>query len=350
MKSRIFLTICQLVAFFFSFGQSNTDYSASSIKHALDKLNVLGSVLYIAAHPDDENTALISFYANERKYETAYLSATRGDGGQNLIGPQIREELGIIRTQELQAARRTDGGKQFFTRANDFGYSKHPDETFNIWEKDKVLEDMVWCIRKLRPDVLITRFSTQPGITHGHHTASAILAEEAFDLAGDPKAYESQLEFVDPWQPKKLFWNTSWWFYRNSGQKMDTASLISLNVGGYNPLLGMSYPEIAALSRSQHKSQGFGSSGSRGDRIEYLKQLKGAPSNSVFDGIDTSWDRVVNSNEVSFFIEKAIAEFDVNNPSAIVPDLLAARSALSKLEDNHLASIKKRENDDMINR
>ncbi|MGB3464451.1 MAG: PIG-L family deacetylase, partial [Cyclobacteriaceae bacterium] len=274
-KVRILLFITIIFSAVTLRAQAPKKYKASEIQQNLEKLNVLGSVLYVAAHPDDENTRMISYFANEEKMRTAYLSATRGDGGQNLIGSEIREKLGLIRTQELLAARRTDGGQQFFSRANDFGYSKHPDETFNIWDKQEVLKDFVWVIRKFRPDIMITRFSEKPGVTHGHHTASAILAREAFKLAGDKNAFPEQLKYVETWQPKKLFWNTSWWFYRNTGEKMDTTQFKKVDVGAYNPLLGLSYTEIASLSRSMHKSQGFGSTGSRGKEIEYLKQLEG---------------------------------------------------------------------------
>ncbi len=328
--------------------QNYKSYEPGSIRQKLEKLKVLGTVLYVAAHPDDENTRLIAYYANEELMRTAYLSATRGDGGQNLIGPEIREELGLIRTQELLAARRTDGGQQFFSRANDFGYSKHPDETFNTWDKDKVLADFVWVFRKFRPDVVITRFNLTPGRTHGHHTASAMLAKEAFKLSGDENAYPEQLSYVETWQPKKLFWNTSWWFFRSSGQKMDTSSLISVNAGKYNPLLGESYPEIAARSRSMHKSQGFGSSGSRGDQIEYLEQWDGIKTKRVFDDVDVTWNRIKGAEEVAFYINKAIEMYDETNPSNIIPSLMAARQELNHIGDKQWAEIKKGEIDDLI--
>ncbi|MDB5235206.1 MAG: LmbE family protein, partial [Hymenobacter sp.] len=181
--------------------QTPKTYTSSEILLGLKKLNVLGSVMYLAAHPDDENTRLIAYMANERLLETSYLSCTRGDGGQNLIGPELREGLGVIRTQELLAARRLDGGRQFFTRANDFGFSKTSDETFKIWDKEQVLADMVWVIRQRRPDVLITRFQPDARAGHGHHQASAILAAEAFDAAGDPKRFPEQLKYVQAWQP-----------------------------------------------------------------------------------------------------------------------------------------------------
>ena len=169
--------------------------NAAEIQLALQKLNVLGRVLYIAAHPDDENTNLIALWANGSLYQTAYLSVTRGDGGQNLIGPELGERLGVIRTQELLAARRLDHGQQFFTRAVDFGFSKSAAETLRIWDRDKILADIVWTIRRWKPDVIVTRFSPDDDKTHGHHTASAILAREAFQAAGDPKRFPEQLAF-----------------------------------------------------------------------------------------------------------------------------------------------------------
>ncbi len=318
------------------------------IQQMLEKLDVLGTVLYVAAHPDDENTSLITYFANEKHMRTAYLSATRGDGGQNLIGPEIREGLGLIRTQELLAARRTDGGQQFFSRANDFGYSKHPDETFTIWDREKVLADFVWVFRKFRPDVIVTRFTTVPGVTHGHHTASAILAREAFKLSGDSNAYPEQLEYVDPWQPKKIFWNASWWYFRNTGQKMDTTGLTKVNIGKYNPRLGKSYTEISALSRSMHKSQGFGATGRRGDAIEYLVQWDGEESDGVFDSFETDWDRVEGGEEVSFLVEKMQEEFDPSNPSELLPTLLLTRNAVKNINDEFWKEVKLNELDLLI--
>lgn len=345
MKIHAFWSSLLIALSFQTFAQESNPYSPGAIRQKLEKLNVLGSVLYVAAHPDDENTRLIAYYANEELMRTGYLSATRGDGGQNLIGPEIREELGLIRTQELLAARRTDGGQQFFSRANDFGYSKDPEETFNIWNRDQVLADFVWTFRKFRPDVVITRFNSD-GRTHGHHTASAILAREAFELSGDESAFPEQLDYVETWQPKKLFWNTGWWWFRDSGG--DTTNLKTLDVGQYNPLLGESYPEIAAKSRSMHKSQGFGSSGSRGEQIEYLEQWGGDEAESVFGGIDTSWERVTSSKEVAFFINKAIESYDDRNPSTIIEPLMGARNALEKVEDVFWKEVKQKEIEDLI--
>jgi len=185
--------------------QKPIDKSAADIYTMVEQLNVLGTVLYIAAHPDDENTRLISYFANERKMQTAYLSMTRGDGGQNLIGTQIWEKLGLIRSHELLQARRVDGGRQFFTRANDFGFSKHPDETLAFWQKDEVMHDIIKVIREFRPDIIVNRFDHRtPGRTHGHHTSSAILSVEAFDLSGDASAYADRLGHLAPWQPERV--------------------------------------------------------------------------------------------------------------------------------------------------
>ena len=227
---------------------------------------LLGSVLYLAAHPDDENTSLISYLAKGKLMRTGYLAMTRGDGGQNLIGTEQSEQLGVLRTQELLEARKRDGGEQFFTRAIDFGYSKSPDETFEFWDKEKVLSDVVWVIRKFRPDIIITRFPTTGQGGHGHHTASAILAVEAFDLANDPNAFPEQLQYVSTWQPKRVFWNA--WLPALQNSNVDLSKIPSLNLGEFNPLLGKSYTEISALSRSMHKSQGFGSSGIRNNILK----------------------------------------------------------------------------------
>ncbi|MFC7669441.1 PIG-L deacetylase family protein [Hymenobacter humi] len=307
--------------------QTPKTYTSSEILLGLKKLNVLGSVLYIAAHPDDENTRLIAYMANERLLETGYLSCTRGDGGQNLIGPELREGLGVIRTQELLAARRLDGGQQFFTRANDFGFSKTAEETFKIWDKEQVLADMVWVIRQRRPDVCITRFPPDARAGHGHHTASAMLAIEAFDAAGDPKRFPEQLKYVQAWQPKRLFWNTGSFFVK-PGE--DMSGYLKLDAGGYNPLLGQSYGEIAARSRSNHRSQGFGSAATRGEALEYFQPLKGEKAQKdPFEGVDMSWKRLGSEGvAIGKLVEGVIRKFDASNPSASVADLLEVRKKM----------------------
>ncbi|MEJ8756104.1 PIG-L family deacetylase [Pontibacter sp. H259] len=325
-----------------SMAQAPEKTSSSEVLHKLKKLNVLGTVLYVAAHPDDENTRLITYLGNEKLYNTGYLSVTRGDGGQNLIGPEISKDLGIIRTQELLQARRTDGGVQFFTRANDFGFSKNAEETFRIWNKEQVLADMVWVIRKFRPDVMITRFPPDERAGHGQHTASAILAEEAFTAAADPKRFPEQLKYVEVWQPKRLLWNTGVWSFGSQAEfDKYVDKLLKVDVGGYNPLLGESYGEIAAASRSMHKSQGFGASAARGTSIEYLQHTKGDKADKeLLESINTSWARVKGGEKVQKLIQKAIDSYKPTEPSAIVPVLLTARKELQKLPDNHWKKLK----------
>ncbi|MBW4361551.1 PIG-L family deacetylase [Flavobacterium taihuense] len=323
--------------------------NSADIYNQIQKLNFLGTVLYIAAHPDDENTRLISYMANDVHARTGYLSLTRGDGGQNLIGPQLRELLGVIRTQELLEARKIDGGEQFFSRANDFGYSKNPEETLQIWDKEKVLADLVWTIRKFQPDVIINRFDHRsPGTTHGHHTSSAMLSVEGFDLANNPASFPEQLKLIQPWQPKRVFFNTSWWFY-GSKEKFDSAdktNLISVSTGVYYPTLGKSNQEIAALSRSSHKSQGFGSTGTRGEDTEYLEFLKGEPlkdKSSIFDGIDTSWNRVKGGKLIGELVSIIANQYDFKNPSASIPNLVKAYTMIQALDENHWKIVKSEE-------
>jgi LmbE family N-acetylglucosaminyl deacetylase len=323
--------------------------NAVEIYNQIKKLNFLGSVLYIAAHPDDENTRLIAYLSNDVKARTGYLSLTRGDGGQNLIGSDLRELLGVIRTQELIEARKIDGGEQFFTRANDFGFSKNPDETLQIWDKNQVLSDVVWAIRKFRPDVIINRFDHRsPGTTHGHHTSSAMLSVEAFDKVNDANVFPNQLQYTTTWQPKRLFFNTSWWFY-GSREKFDVAdktNLSRLQIGTYYPSLGKSNQEIAALSRSRHQSQGFGSTGTRGEEDEYLEFLKGdAPlsKNNIFDGIDTSWNRIKGGKAIGDILASVEKDFDFKNPSASLPGLVKAYDLIQNLDDKHWRDIKSEE-------
>lgn len=306
--------------------------TSSEILHEIQGLKVLGSVLYVAAHPDDENTTLISYLAKGAQVETAYLSLTRGDGGQNLIGPQLREELGVIRTQELLAARRVDGGRQFFTRADDFGFSKSPEETLLLWDREAVLSDVVWAIRSFQPDVIVTRFSPEPADTHGHHTASAILALEAFEAAADPTKFPEQLERVPVWQAERLLWNVSAWHYRNQGLEFKPGpDFMSLKVSDFNPLLGRSYAEIAAASRSMHKSQGFGSAPSRQEQVEYFKPLAGTRASSLLDGIDTTWSRLEGGAEIEQALDSIVASYDSAAPYKSVKALLQLRRRLSTM-------------------
>ncbi len=328
--------------------------TAGELKAQLQKLQVLGSALYLAAHPDDENTRLIAYLANVEKVETGYLSLTRGDGGQNLIASDIRELLGLTRTEELLAARRIDGGEQFFSRANDFGYSKDPDETFTIWDRDQVLADAVWVIRKFRPDVIVNRFDHRtPGTTHGHHTASAILGTEAFKLAGDPTAYPEQLKYVEVWQPRRLFFNTSWWFYgsQEAFDKADKSRLVEVDVNRYLPKRGQSVAEIAAVSRSQHKSQGFGSSGARDASPEYLELIEGdlpADPTDLFGGIEIGWARIKGGAAVGKALARVESEFRDDDPAASVPALLAVREQMQALPADYYRDRKMTELDELI--
>lgn len=329
-KSNVFLGILVFLSLA-SVAQTEHGADAAAIKLKLKKLNVLSTVLYMAAHPDDENTRIITYMANDELATTAYLSMTRGDGGQNLIGPEIRDMLGLIRTQELLAARRIDGGTQFFSRANDFGFSKSADETFQIWGKDQVTADVVKIFRQFQPDVIITRFPPDERAGHGHHTASAVLAQEAFELAAKPEMYPASAREFGVWQVKRLYTNTGRWW--NNSITEDTPGVITLDVGGYSPLLGKSFTEVAAQSRSQHKSQGFGSSGTRGRQLEFLEYVKGERAvKHVFEGINTTWTRVKGGEKIKPLVEKAIREFNMEHPELSIPQLLIIRNQIHRLD------------------
>ena len=328
------------------FAQKPKKLNSNQIYEKIQKLNFLGTALYIAAHPDDENTRLIAYLANNVKARTGYLSLTRGDGGQNLIGSEIRELLGVIRTQELLAARSVDGGEQFFTRANDFGYSKHPHETLEIWEQEKVLSDVVWAIRTFKPDVIINRFNHRtPGTTHGHHTTSAMLSVAAFDKVGDKNQFPEQLKYTETWQPKRLFFNTSSWFYRGKEDefKKATKDFSKFDIGVYYPLKGLSNNELASMASSQHLCQGFGRLTTRGEQTEYAEFLKGEKpkdKNDVFSGINTTWNRIEKGGEIGDILYDVEKNFDFVNPSKHLPKLMEAYQKIQLLEDAHWRTIK----------
>ncbi len=319
---------------------------SSEIYKDIKKLGVLANVLYVAAHPDDENTRLISYFSNHVGAHTTYLSMTRGDGGQNLIGPEIREMLGVIRTQELLAARSIDGGNQMFTRANDFGYSKTPAETFTIWDRNEVLSDVVWAMRNIRPDVIINRFNTDTSRpNHGHHTASAILSTEAFDMANDRSAFPEQLKYVEPWQPKRIYFNTSWFFYgsREAFDKADKSKMLSIDIGSFDQVSGESNSEIAARSRSMHKSQGFGSAETRGESLDYLDLIKDVDGNipkSIFEGIDITWNRVKGGAPIGAKVNQLDATFDFRSPASSIPQLLDIYKSINALPDSFWKKVK----------
>jgi len=317
-----------------SSAQTSPELNSADILAEMNKLNTVGSVLYIAAHPDDENTRLLGYLAKDKNLRTGYLSLTRGDGGQNLIGIEQGEGLGLIRTQELLAARRTDGAEQFFTRANDFGYSKNPEETFTIWNKDSILSDVVLAIRKFRPDVIICRFPTTGEGGHGHHTASAILAEEAFIKAADPTQFSNQLQQTDVWQTKRIFWNT----FNFGGKNTTSPDQLTIDVGTYNPLLGKSFGQIAAESRSMHKSQGFGSTRQRGSNLEYFKLLDGDKAeNDVFEDIDHSWNRFSATKQIGQLTNACISTYNPQHPEKSIDALIKVYKAIQKLDEKDVS-------------
>jgi LmbE family N-acetylglucosaminyl deacetylase len=337
--------------------------TGAAILQQLRSVATMGSVLYIAAHPDDENTQVITYLARGRGYRTAYLSLTRGDGGQNLLGPQLGEALGVARTQELLAARRLDGGRQYFTRAKDFGYSKNAEETLNVWDRPAVLGDIVRVIREFRPDVIITRFSPKPAPTHGHHTASAVLAVEAFRLAADPAAFPDQLRELRPWQARRILHNVGLGTAAaNPGAGMpiagspanvpDGPGVVKVEVGGRDPVSGESFASIAARSRGMHRTQGFGIGAPpvhEGSRIEPFVLLAGdAATTDLLDGVDTTWNRVPGGAEIARAIDEAIATFNAQDAAAAVPALLAIRRRLAGLPADPVVSDKRAQLDRII--
>jgi LmbE family N-acetylglucosaminyl deacetylase len=349
-------------------GSSDVSHAAepppgAAILQQLRSFATMGSVLYVAAHPDDENTQAIAYLARGRGYRTAYLSLTRGDGGQNRLGPQLGEALGVARTEELLAARRLDGGRQYFTRAKDFGYSKNAEETLSVWDRRAVLSDIVRVIRQFRPDVIITRFSPKPAPTHGHHTASAVLALEAFRLAAAPAAFPEQLRELRPWQARRIVHNVGLGAAAaNPGAGVaiagspanvpDGPGVVKLEVGGRDPVTGESFASIAARSRGMHKTQGFGIADApvnEGSRVEPFVLLDGETATTdLFDGVDTTWNRVPGGGEIARSIDAAIAKFNLHDAAASVPALLAIRSRLPALPADPLVSDKREQLDQII--
>ncbi|ADO69699.1 PIG-L family deacetylase [Stigmatella aurantiaca] len=327
-------------------GQPSRQPHAGEIALGIRRLGVTGSVLYVAAHPDDENTRLLAWLAGGRGLRAGYLSMTRGDGGQNLIGTEQDELLGLIRTNELLAARRVDGAEQLFTRARDFGYSKSVEETLRIWGHDAVLADVVLAIRRFQPDVIVTRFTTKPP-NHGHHTASALLAEEAFAAAADPARFPEQLGALKPWKADRLLNNVSTW---NLKPDADMSAYLKADVGGYEPLLGRSWGEVAAESRSQHKSQGFGVAAERGSLLEYFAPLAGTrPKSDLFEGLELTWRRWGGTEKVIQAVNAASSGFDPRAPHLSLPALQRVHEAISALpEDNPWKAPKLRETEALM--
>ena len=321
--------------------------AAAAILQDLRSFREMGTVLHLAAHPDDENTQLITYLVRGRSYRTGYLSITRGDGGQNEIGPEFDEKLGVARTQELMAARRLDGGRQFFTRAIDFGFSKTPEETLRFWDREQVLADVVRVIRTFRPDVIVTRFPVPPGSGgHGHHTASAILAVDAFKIAGDPKAFPEQVaQGLKPWQPKRVLWNGG------GGGAAVGGSTIRVDIGGNDPVTGEPFSAIAGRSRAMHKTQGFGNfgGGGGGANVQSFTLLAGEPAtNDLMDGVDLTWGRVPGGGEIGRLTDEVITQFKADDAAASVPALLAIRAKLAALPSDPVVEDKRQQLDRIL--
>lgn len=317
---------------------------SSEIYRELKTLKHLPKVLYLAAHPDDENTGLLSWLINDQNVETGYLSLTRGDGGQNLLGTEQGAALGLIRTHELLEARKLDGAQQFFTRAIDFGFSKNTTDTFKQWDADSITADVVWVIRKFRPDVIICRFPPTAAAGHGQHAASAVVAEKAFKLAGDKTAFPDQLKYVNVWQPKRVLWNT----FRFGNNNTTAENQLKVTVGQYDAQLGMGYGELAGLSRSLHKSQGAGTQSVAGIKTEYFSHVIGEPAKAtLFDGITKTWTLQGNA-DIDQSLDKIISAFNFNEPDQNLPALLALRKKVAALKDVNLKSDKLKSLDNII--
>jgi LmbE family N-acetylglucosaminyl deacetylase len=365
--------------------QQNVPFPGSiEIEQSLDRLNELGTVLMIAAHPDDEHTAVLAYFARGRHMRTAYLSVTRGEGGQNLIGSEQGPQMGVIRTQELLAARKIDGAEQFFTRAIDFGFSKTASETMEKWGHDRILSDVVWVIRRYRPDVIILVFSGTPSDGHGQHQVSAILGKEAFDAAADASKFPEQLKYVEPWRARRLVRASFGGGGRGGpptvsgapgttppanvaappatastppaggrgGRGGQQAAALpnagEADTGGFNPILGYSYQELANMSRSMHHSQGTGAMRQVNPGTTSFGLVAGEPSSKdLFDGIDTTWNRLPGGAAVGPILEGAIRDFEPAHPEKAIPALAKARPLIAAIADP-LAKIKLAELDETI--
>lgn len=347
-----FLYIFSLAFLHLGFAQKPQTPTPSEIYFKMEQLNVLASAMYVAAHPDDENTRLITYLTHHEKAHTNYLSLTRGNGGQNLISDELGTDLGVIRTNELWNARKIDGGKQFFSTADDFGFSKTPQETFEKWNKESLLQQMVYMIRKEQPDIIINRFDHRTeGNTHGHHTASAQLSKEAFALAQDA-SFEVPTIPLEIWKPSRLFFNVSWFFFgsKQAFEKADKSKYIPLNIGVYYNQLGKNNQEIASLSRSQHQSQGFGDLSSRGEEIDYVELIDGIPldSSNLFEGIDTSWNRIEGGQKIQPLVTQLLNQYDFKNPSKSVDLLTKIYTEIDKLPETIWKTCKQNEVKELI--
>lgn len=318
--------------------------SSTQIYHEIAQLNNLVNVLYLAAHPDDENTRLLAWLVNDQHINTAYLSLTRGDGGQNILGNEQGAALGLIRTHELLEARKMDGAGQYFTRAIDFGFSKNADETFKHWDKALLTKDVAWIYRKFRPDVVICRFPPNANAGHGQHAASAILAEEAYKVSGDKTMYPEQLKYYKAWQPKRVLFNS----FRFGDRNTTAEDQFKLSVGQYSPGIGMGYGELAGISRSIHRSQGAGTPSIPGVQTEYFKLVAGDSfKTSLFEGIDITWGRV-GRPEIGEQIQEILSAYDFNHPEKSLKALLALRKEIETVKNNYWRTQKLKELDELI--
>lgn len=332
MFKSVFLVIILGFIVFFSSAQQIRPAKSAEIYRELKTLKHIPKVLYLAAHPDDENTGLLSWLINEQNVETGYLSLTRGDGGQNLLGTEQGAALGLIRTHELLEARKLDGAQQFFTRAIDFGFSKNTNDTFKQWDADSITADVVWVIRKFRPDVIICRFPPTAAAGHGQHAASAVVAEKAFAAAADKNMFPNQLKYVEVWQPKRLVWNT----FRFGSTNTTAENQLKVTVGQYDAQLGMGYGELAGLSRSLHKSQGAGTQSVAGVRTEYFSPVLGVPAKeSLFDKIPINWSEKGIDN-IDELIDIILLSFDYNHPDKSLHGLLMLRKRIAEIQDKNL--------------
>lgn len=347
-SKRALFSLLLLLNTFTLLAQTPPAYTAGDIYLQIKKLKVLGSVLYIAAHPDDENTRLLAYLSKDRLYRTGYMSLTRGDGGQNLIGDEQGIDLGLIRTQELLAARRIDGAEQFFSRAFDFGFSKSTEEALATWGKEKILSDVVWVIRRFQPDVIITRFPEDARAGHGHHSGSAVLAHEAFRLAADPAAFPEQLKLgVKPWKAKRIMWNT----FNFGGNNTTANDQLKIDVGGYNPVLGKGYGEVAAESRSQHKSQGFGVPASRGVAWEYFTPVEGAAAKTdIMDDVNMSWSSIEKGASIDAKIDEILNNYSLLHPERSVPALVSLYKDIRALPEGYWRNQKLQEVQQLVER
>lgn len=344
MFKKVFIVFILSTYTVFCSAQQVRPAKSSEIYRELKTLKNLPKVLYLAAHPDDENTGLLSWLVNDRNVETGYLSLTRGDGGQNLLGTEQGAALGLIRTHELLEARKLDGAQQFFTRAIDFGFSKNTTDTFKQWDENSIIADVVWVIRKFRPDVIICRFPPTAAAGHGQHAASAVVAEKAFKLAGDKTAFPNQLKYVNAWQPKRVLWNT----FRFGSVNTTAENQLKITVGQYDAQLGMGYGELAGLSRSLHKSQGAGTQSVAGIKTEYFSHVDGEPAKtSLFDGISKTWTKE-GSPDIDQALDKIIPTFNFNHPDLSLPALLVLRKKVMASKDSDLKKDKIKSLDHII--